>query len=34
MERRVGKVLFREMLGMHISPRRPELLPAAGQWTK
>jgi AcrR family transcriptional regulator len=34
MERRVGKVLFREMLGMHFSPRRPELLPDAGQWTK
>jgi TetR/AcrR family transcriptional regulator, repressor for uid operon len=34
MERRVGKVLFREMLGMHFSPRRPELLPATDQWTK
>jgi AcrR family transcriptional regulator len=34
MERRVGKVLFREMLGMHFSPRRPELLPDAGQWTQ
>jgi hypothetical protein len=34
MERRVGKVLFREMLGMHFSPRRPELLPDAGQWTR
>jgi AcrR family transcriptional regulator len=34
MERRVGKVLFREMLGMHFSPRRPESLPDAGQWTQ
>jgi TetR/AcrR family transcriptional regulator, repressor for uid operon len=34
MERRVGKLLFREMLGMHFSPRRPELLPATDQWTK
>jgi TetR/AcrR family transcriptional regulator, repressor for uid operon len=34
MERRVGKVLFREMLGMHFSPRRPELLPATDQWSK
>lgn len=34
MERRVGKVLFREMLGMHFSPRRPELLPATDQWTQ
>ena len=29
MERRVGKVLFREMLGLHFSSRRPELLPTA-----
>jgi TetR/AcrR family transcriptional repressor of uid operon len=34
MERRVGKVLFREMLGLHFSPRRPEVLPAAGQWAE
>ena len=34
MERRVGKLLFREMLGMHFSSRRPELLPATDQWTK
>ena len=34
MDRRVGKVLFREMLGMHLSPRRPELQPATDQWTK
>jgi len=34
MERRVGKVLFREMLGLHFSPRRPELLPATDQWTQ
>jgi TetR/AcrR family transcriptional regulator, repressor for uid operon len=32
MERRVGKVLFREMLALHFSPRRPELLPGAEQW--
>lgn len=31
-ERRVGKVLFREMLGLHFSPRRPEVLPGADQW--
>ena len=34
MERRVGKVLFREMLGLHFSPRRPELLPGADEWTE
>ena len=28
-ERRVGKALFREMLGPHFSPRRPEVLPGA-----
>jgi AcrR family transcriptional regulator len=32
MERRVGKTLFREMLAMHFSPRRPELLPASERW--
>ena len=34
MERRVGKVLFREMLALHFSPRRPELLPGAEQWAE
>jgi TetR/AcrR family transcriptional repressor of uid operon len=34
MERRVGKVLFREMLGLHFSPRRPEVLPGADQWAE
>jgi TetR/AcrR family transcriptional repressor of uid operon len=32
MERRVGKTLFREMLGLHFSPRRPDVLPGADQW--
>ncbi|MGH3253620.1 MAG: TetR family transcriptional regulator [Trebonia sp.] len=32
MERRVGKSLFREMLALHFSPRRPEVLPGADQW--
>jgi TetR/AcrR family transcriptional regulator, repressor for uid operon len=32
MERRVGKALFSEMLGLHFSPRRPELLPGADRW--
>ena len=32
MERRVGKVLFREMLALHFSPNRPELLPGTDQW--
>jgi TetR/AcrR family transcriptional regulator, repressor for uid operon len=27
MERRVGKVLFRELLALHFSPQRPEVLP-------
>jgi len=31
MERRVGRELFREMLGMHFSPRRPDVLPGADQ---
>jgi AcrR family transcriptional regulator len=34
IERRVGPVLFREMLALHFSPRRPEVLPDAGQWTE
>jgi TetR/AcrR family transcriptional regulator, repressor for uid operon len=33
MERRVGKVLFREMLALHFSPNRPEVLPGTDQWT-
>ena len=33
-ERRVGKALFREMLGLHFSPRRPEVLPGADQWAE
>ena len=32
MERRVGKLLFREMLALHFSPNRPEVLPGADQW--
>ena len=32
MERRVGKVLFREMLALHFSPNRPEELPGTDQW--
>ncbi|HEX3713816.1 MAG TPA: TetR family transcriptional regulator [Trebonia sp.] len=32
MERRVGKALFSEMLALHFSPRRPEVLPGADQW--
>src|SRR5277367_3479314 len=27
MERRVGRALFREMLALHFSPNRPEVLP-------
>ncbi|HEX4090949.1 MAG TPA: TetR family transcriptional regulator [Trebonia sp.] len=34
MERRVGKTLFREMLGLHFSSRRPEVLPGADKWTE
>jgi TetR/AcrR family transcriptional repressor of uid operon len=34
MERRVGKALFREMLGLHFSSRRPEVLPGSDQWTE
>jgi AcrR family transcriptional regulator len=34
MERRVGRSLFREMLGMHFSPRRPDLLPGADRWSE
>jgi TetR/AcrR family transcriptional repressor of uid operon len=33
-ERRMGKTLFREMLGLHFSPRRPALLPGADQWAE
>lgn len=29
MERRVGKPLFRELLALHFSPRRPETLPGS-----
>jgi TetR/AcrR family transcriptional repressor of uid operon len=32
MERRVGKVLFREMLALHFSPQRPEVLPGTEHW--
>jgi TetR/AcrR family transcriptional regulator, repressor for uid operon len=32
MERRVGKSLFREMLGLHFSPNRPEVLPGTDRW--
>lgn len=32
MERRVGKTLFREMLALHFSPNRPEVLPGTEQW--
>jgi TetR/AcrR family transcriptional repressor of uid operon len=32
MERRVGRGLFREMLGLHFSPRRPDVLPGADKW--
>jgi TetR/AcrR family transcriptional regulator, repressor for uid operon len=31
-ERRVGRGLFREMLGLHFSPRRPDVLPGADKW--
>src|ERR1700722_4002566 len=34
MERRVGKALFREMLGLRFSSRRPEVLPGSDQWTE
>jgi AcrR family transcriptional regulator len=34
MERRVGKALFGEMLGLHFSPRRPEVLPGADEWAE
>jgi len=34
IERRVGRELFREMLGLHFSPRRPEVLPGADQWSQ
>jgi AcrR family transcriptional regulator len=32
LERRAGKVLFREMLALHFSPSRPEVLPGTEQW--
>ena len=32
MERRVGRVLFRELLALHFSPNRPEVLPGTEQW--
>jgi TetR/AcrR family transcriptional repressor of uid operon len=32
VERRIGRTLFREMLGLHFSPRRPDVLPGADQW--
>jgi TetR/AcrR family transcriptional regulator, repressor for uid operon len=34
MERRVGKALFREMLGLHFSSRRPDVLPGADKWAE
>ena len=34
MERRVGKTLFREMLGLHFSSRRPDVLPGSDKWTE
>lgn len=34
IERRVGQALFREMLALHFSPRRPALLPGADQWAE
>lgn len=34
MERRVGRTLFREMIGLHFSPRRPDVLPGADKWTE
>lgn len=32
VERRVGKTLFREMLALHFSANRPEVLPGSEQW--
>jgi AcrR family transcriptional regulator len=32
MERRVGRTLFPELLALHFSPNRPEVLPDNGQW--
>lgn len=32
MERRAGRTLFREMLALHFSANRPEVLPDTGQW--
>jgi AcrR family transcriptional regulator len=34
LERRVGKLLFREMLALHFSPNRPEALPGTDQWAE
>jgi TetR/AcrR family transcriptional repressor of uid operon len=34
MERRVGRTLFREMIGLRFSPRRPDVLPGADKWTE
>ncbi len=34
VERRVGRLLFHEMLGLHFSPRRPDMLPGADQWAQ
>lgn len=31
MERRVGRALFRELLALHFSPRRPEALPGSDE---
>lgn len=32
MERRVGNALFRELLALHFSPHRPQVLPGTEQW--
>lgn len=32
IERHAGKVLFRELLALHFSPRRPEVLPGTDRW--
>lgn len=34
VERRLGKVLFREMLAFHFSPTRPEAHPDPSQWAE
>jgi AcrR family transcriptional regulator len=33
IERRAGKTLFREMLGLHFSSARPDTLPGPEEWT-